>query len=182
MRLAIQQTTAILTEVAQGLAIPVYQGGSEMIARVPHVTQKELTFKMATLELSEVSKSDPATLYVSELELKRVKRLPKSDTTLQFGTFMLRQPIQENQNDRPFFPLVADAIDEQQGLICHQELLRVNEQQQVIQEILLETFAQLQSLPATIRVTPKMAAMLSRLPNSYRFTLTNKNTYPLSNK
>lgn len=167
LRLAIQQTKEMMNEIAGGLSIPSYQGEAEMIARVPQGATLQPTFKTVLLSLHESTKSFEVALQVSEIELQRVKRLSKSDMTVQFGYFMLPQPIQEEFNGRPFFPLIVLAIDEQQGMIVHQDVTRKEELQPTLQSVLLETFAQLQHIPAAITVTPDVAAMLSPVTEQF---------------
>ncbi|WP_439644207.1 DUF6930 domain-containing protein [Halalkalibacter hemicellulosilyticus] len=94
----------------------------------------------------------PIDLFINELDLKRVKRLKVADVTLEIGSFFASEPVQSEEDDRPFFPFVVIAMNKQTGMITFIELLQHDNLEENLQKLLIKLIHQLLSIPKQIEV------------------------------
>lgn len=162
--LAIQQTQVMLALVKKGVWIPKYSGGDEMIARLPMQQGPHVEWETAIVQFKNKT-PDPAESYLSEIDIKRIQKLKPTSQNIQFGLFMIPTPVHEEINERPFFPLMAIAIDSDNNSAIYQELTRADEQEIAVQFIFMETLNQLQAIPQTLQITEHMAKLLAPITN-----------------
>ncbi|MFA9457378.1 plasmid pRiA4b ORF-3 family protein [Halalkalibacter sp. AB-rgal2] len=94
----------------------------------------------------------PAHLFINELDLMRVKKLKVADVTLEIGSFFASEPVQSEEDDRPFFPFVVIAMNKQNGMITFIELLQHDNLEENLQKLLLKLIHQLLSIPKQIEI------------------------------
>ncbi|CAM3231462.1 plasmid pRiA4b ORF-3 family protein [Filibacter tadaridae] len=164
--LAIQQTKMLLAQVQEGLQIPIYEGGDEMIGRIDDPSSTPSSWETVLIKYQPRQKPAPSQLQVSELDLRSLKRKGTLNMDLLFGTFMIGRPVQESPDQRPYFPQLAIAMDPKSGEALHQQLMAPVEQEKEIQKAFLQIMQDLGGIPKNVTVTPKIGDLLKPITDS----------------
>lgn len=159
--LAIEQAKEMLSEVEKGLAIPHYTGGNKFFGRMVRDTEDGLDWQSVQIELLEKKQEKGATqLFISELDMKRLKKMHTVNTSIILDSFMIDKPIQDSPTERPYFPTVIVVMDEESGYVLHQQMIKLISAEE-IQLTFIKMIEQLGGLPKTVTVKNDTAEYLS---------------------
>lgn len=121
---------------------------------------------IADIEGMLASRTHEAKLEVSEIDLKRVKNLPVVPRTIEFALQYVELPIQNEPDERPFFPLMVIAVEHESGYIIHQDLFSGVLNANVFQMELLNLFQTLGGVPQQLLMKREIAAHIKPLTDS----------------
>lgn len=163
--LAIEQSIVICQRVKKGLVLLPAMGIKDVFAaRVPIGEGAELEWADDMIQVKDAHvQFSESPLLVSELDLARAKKIERRNMSIEFDLFYLEFFIQENEGDRPHFPLMAAALDRKTGMALFQNLYEGTSMEEYAQQALLELIEQNGFRPREIWMTSKMEAMLAPL-------------------
>ncbi|MBO0588347.1 plasmid pRiA4b ORF-3 family protein [Sporosarcina sp. E16_8] len=174
MLLVIEQTKAMLEEVKIGLDIPSYMGGNEFLGRVAKEEDDHYLWQSCHIELvpkekvEEENENEIVKLHLSEIELVSLKKMRDVDVSIVFDVFMVDIPVRDSKEQRPYFPIMAVALEEQDGLVVHQELVIGGDMDKKIQLVFFQSIKQLGGIPMLLslkeEVVQALAPFLAQLP------------------
>ncbi|WP_167751311.1 plasmid pRiA4b ORF-3 family protein [Lentibacillus salicampi] len=166
MLLGLERSIEVYHEVMNGLELPDMLFDEEMLVKVPREQNSGVVFDNQIVELEDREQELPnVTLAVSELDLKRMQK-PKETlpATIEFSLEYMEMPVQNEENERPFFPLLVLAVEQTQGLaIYHNMLTAASNPASLIQSELLKVFESMNGIPGNIMVNHKTAHFLAPL-------------------
>lgn len=140
--LAIEQTGAVLEMVKQGQDLPLFMQEDEMFARIPQTTDAEPAWENARVQVDGLYKSGNSVQateqFVSELEVLRASKQPVFNSEIEFDVFYINMPVQEQEGMRPYFPLMAAAVDSRSGMALYQDIFESQDQAEAAQLGLLD--------------------------------------------
>ncbi|MCR2822375.1 plasmid pRiA4b ORF-3 family protein [Lederbergia panacisoli] len=164
LMVAMEQALLLLREVEEeNLFIPFFQEGKHIIARIPE--QSEWKTELLLLEDLDIgtAPAEDLPLLVSELDVLRVSKYKRFNNPIEIDFSRIDMPIQEESGGRPYFPMMAVAIDQQSGLIIFQELVQGKNPEADAQSILLKMFHQIEKIPREIWMTKETRVLLNSL-------------------
>ncbi len=101
-------------------------------------------------------------LLVSEIDLQRLKSNSKKyNVPLEIGVFYSPEPVQENPDEKPYFPVVFVAAErKKQMIVFHEMFLPVNKDR-LIQSAFLSLLENLNAIPREVWMTREMYLILN---------------------
>ncbi len=149
--LAIEQTLIVLSKAKAGLIAPNFLEDGEFFARVllEDDTWEDRFLTVREIEQIKAVKTEPK-LYISEIDLMRMKKLPTSNMKIQFDVFHMMFPVQPKPQDRPYFPLMAVAMDAQKGSAIHQKMYEGKNRAEIVQLGFIDMMSELGNIPREV--------------------------------
>ncbi|WP_019412412.1 plasmid pRiA4b ORF-3 family protein [Paenisporosarcina sp. TG20] len=160
---AIEQTLVMLRKVKAGLMVPVFLEDEEFFARVLLNDGTWGDDSISVREIEVNSRQTELELYISEIELKRVKNLPANNMLVEFDVFHMMLPVQPVPDARPYFPLMVVAMDAQEGLAIHQNMYEGKNRAEIIQLGFIEMMMVLGNIPSEVWVKEETYKLLQPL-------------------
>ncbi|GIN70776.1 hypothetical protein J14TS2_12510 [Bacillus sp. J14TS2] len=105
--------------------------------------------------------------YLSELEVKRLSKYKQDQGTVEFDFFPVNMPIQEQEGERPYFPNLCVAIDQESGMVLFQEMQAGGDMVEQCQRAFLKFLQNRDTVPSKIFVSETIYEML--LPLKFRY-------------
>ncbi len=156
MLLGMEQSMEVYQEITDGLDMPDMLFDEEVLVKVPHEEKGPVVFQNQVVELEDIAEEAPEVpLAVSELALKRVKKLAKLPAAIEFTMEYMDMPVQNEPDERPVFPLLVLAVDQTQGLIMYQNLVSNDLSPAILQGEFLKMLESIKGIPETIMIDEK---------------------------
>ncbi|GGJ87162.1 hypothetical protein GCM10007063_07090 [Lentibacillus kapialis] len=182
MLLALEQTIDVYHEIKNGLALPDMLFDEHVMMKVPSEQNGELIFDNQVLELGHVEEEEPdeVPLAVSEVDLKRLEKLNNSlPYTVEFSMDYMDMPVQNNQNERPLFPLLVLGVDRTKGMAIYYNLLTEVSDRVVLQTEFVKMIESLQGIPESIKVDERTEHVLAPLIKEVKLNVEVETELPL---
>lgn len=145
-----------------GNEVPEFHRDGEMLAYMPDEEDPELMEPV--IIAAPILPSEPEIpLFLNELDVKRLQKLPAVDVPFEFGLFRMLGAVQEQPGDRPFFPLIALALHIETGMVASYDLLPATEPAIAAQPALADFLTRIETVPAKLHVDEKTATYLKPL-------------------
>ncbi|SMO92486.1 plasmid pRiA4b ORF-3 family protein [Melghirimyces algeriensis] len=145
----LQQAIEVCRRVREGLHLMPDETG-HFFLRVSSMEKEGLVWRDGVLEVEEVKQYE---LHVNELELHKLsKRLEMREQVLEFDYFYLPDAVQEEENQRPYFPCVSLWLDDQLGRVIGFELMKREHLAERIQNQLMALIQKLDGIPQAILI------------------------------
>ncbi|WP_077618356.1 plasmid pRiA4b ORF-3 family protein [Bacillus sinesaloumensis] len=152
---------------------------SHMVARV----LDEKSNKWNTILIHDQdnkNKVEDSSLLVNELELQELKNSLKFyNVPLEFDSEYMLAPIQENQNERPYFPTLVLCAERKNGTIVYNEMLKNGGTAEASQNAFLGLIKQLNRIPREIWVKEEMAPYIKPIARKLQIKLLIVQTLPI---
>lgn len=107
-------------------------------------------------------------LHVSEIDMKRLTKRQTNDSHILLDLFMLDLPVQDAPGNRPYFPYMLVALDEQSGAVVFQTVVTADNIEEKVQSIFVQMIEELRVLPGTMtlkaQIAQQLAPVIKRLP------------------
>lgn len=162
--LAIEQTIAMCQQVNEGVVVPEMGVKDVFPARVPVEQGNSLKWADDIIWVNDARvQTTESPLLASELDLARAKKLDRRNVSIEFDLFYVDFTIQENKENRPYFSLMAAALDRKNGVALYQNVFGSTNIEEHAQQALLEFIEQNDFRPREIWMTGAMKAMLAPL-------------------
>lgn len=162
--LAIEQTMGMCKRVKAGFLVPVMGDEDVFAARVPSEQGASIVWIDDIIQVKETRvqiKESP--LLVSELDLARLKKLERRNIAVEFDLFYAEFSIRDEEGERPYFSLMAAALDRKNGMALYQNVFDNKRIEGHAQQALLEFIEQNGFRPREIWMTSKMKGMIAPL-------------------
>lgn len=165
IRLVMKETLAVIEEREQGQVLPQISQEEKILVRQidEKETDNELFHYKSEVTLVEdlLHGEGEEELALSEIEIKRLnKQTEYLPFSIEFSMMPLYVPVQKNEGDRPFFPILVIAADTESGVIYYQEMIEANLDAYMAQKTLLDTFVQINGIPDLIITDPRTARFI----------------------
>ncbi|MBW8349598.1 plasmid pRiA4b ORF-3 family protein [Bacillus sp. IITD106] len=162
---AIEQALLLLKEVEEEeLYISFFMEEKDIIGRI---FEQKTGWNTGLISLEnlvgDLEATEDLPLLVSELDVLRVSKYKKYNNPIEIDFFRVDMPIQEEEGERPYFPMMAVAIDQRSELIIFQEILQGKNPEKNAQSILLQLFHQLEAVPREVWMTSETRYLLHSL-------------------
>lgn len=160
--LAIEQTMEVIKNVNQANNILPYMGEDVFFGRAfdETGTWQSVYFELEPKGQFAIPEPDPE-LYLSELDIKRLKKMQTLDVAIVLDAFMVDMPVQDMANERPYFPVMVAAMEERSGTVLYHTLLQTENPEGEIQYALKKVIELLNGLPSTILLKSHTERILS---------------------
>ncbi|MBO0992223.1 plasmid pRiA4b ORF-3 family protein [Bacillus sp. SD088] len=119
----------------------------------------------------DVTSEEEYPSYLSELEIKRLSKYKQDQGTVEFDFFPVNMPIQEQEGERPYFPNLSVAIDQDSGMVLFQEMQAGGNRVQQCQQAFLKFLQNRNAVPNKIFVSETIYEMLLPLKFLYASNL-----------
>ncbi len=93
------------------------------LVRVSQPSNGSLTWEDQMIHVSP-PEPEPIPLAINVQALKHLKQLSKRKVTIEIDFFLAPMPVQENRDDRPYFPYVLMVVEAQNGFILGTDMLQ----------------------------------------------------------
>ncbi|MGP4105677.1 plasmid pRiA4b ORF-3 family protein [Virgibacillus sp. L01] len=155
---ALEQAVELCEEVRDGLELPDFYSEGKVLSIMPESGGNEI------ISLKADNKSKEVKLEVSELDLKRAKKLTNQiPATIEFAVTHLDIPVQEDHGGRPAFPVLVAAADHAQGIAFFQDLLYDSTDIGLQQSQLIKMLQLTEGIPEKIMMDKKTASIMEPL-------------------
>ncbi|MFV9511437.1 plasmid pRiA4b ORF-3 family protein [Tepidibacillus sp. LV47] len=126
----------------------------QWFARIPVATGGQLEWRDATITPEVIENSTPSELYVSEFELKQLRKnvSKRLNAVIEFGTFYFHEPVQDEKGLRPYYPNVVIGADQKSGLILYYKMIGQERFEEQYQHTFLKMIQQLGQIPQEVWV------------------------------
>ena len=170
---AIEQTIEIVQQLKNGWSFPRIEEPDTFLIRHMHIDEDDITWMQSVGQVESHDDMDEEPLYfdLSEFELAKLKKLPKMMQNIEFDLFYLPEAVQEEPDERPFYPVFIGAIDPSSGMVIYQNVLSLQKDGISAQGELLSFIQVINTLPKTLCVTPEVARFLAPLATQLGITL-----------
>ena len=162
--LVIEQTRAVLQLAEQGMPLPLFHVEDRIYARIPYETERGLRWEDELLSIKAIENSSkpalPVKQMVSDMEIKRAKKTSVLDSQIQFDLFYINMPVQPAAGVRPYFPYMAVGIDEQTGMVVHQDIFESRDAAENAQRGLLQLLERIGKMPKELWLTEETHRLL----------------------
>ena len=149
MTIAMQQTLILIKELKQNsYEIESFLQTDKIVTREK---QDEWITTVYVIDHEAAEELETASLLVSELDVKRLKKLKKHPTPIEIGAVVLHVPIADNADDRPIIPTFVAGIDSETGIVLFGELL-ADGSSEAIQQFLVQSLQKFGFCPTTVRL------------------------------
>ena len=170
MTLAFQGTMSVLQDIKNESKIPSFYDDGQLYIKslVEDTIRTIFATDINELELNEHNKVG---LKVLELDVKRAKKLPIIQASVEFTIEYMKVPIQLGPNERPFFPAIVIVADHEQGAVVYYDMPDDVLSPKMAQFELLELFQELGGIPNHIMMDEEMAANIEPLINKLKLNV-----------
>ena len=165
-RLLIQvigQTKAVLKGVKDGMEIPPSENKRSFFGRRVDEGGEWQDGRFIVDSPADPKEGAVAELMVPETDVAHVKQYKAANLKAEYGLFFINQPVQDEPGERPYFPVVAVALDEASGLILHQHLDGRKGNADIAQQGLLNFIKDYGKMPKVLVVTEDTERLLRPL-------------------
>ncbi|MBU9723539.1 MULTISPECIES: plasmid pRiA4b ORF-3 family protein [Bacillaceae] len=182
MLLAVEQAIEVFKEIEAGMRLPDFLDEDVVCAKVPYEKNGGIAFdnEFILLENYGNEASHSVELAVSELEVKRAAKLKKVEASIEFVVEYIDMPLQEEEGQRPIFPLLALAVDHQAGLIIHQSVIPEKRTPEVVQGELLKFFQSIGGIPGNLMIDEQTVQLLGALKQKLNLSIQTDNYYSMA--
>lgn len=119
-------------------------------------------------------------LFINELEIQELKRsLKRSNIPLEFDCDYILMPLQDQPNERPYYPRLAFCVERKHGLIVYNDMMKTNNIAETTQEALAGLIKQLNSIPREIWIKEEMYPYLKEIAKKLNIQLMVVQSLPL---
>ncbi|GIN58396.1 hypothetical protein J8TS2_27150 [Lederbergia ruris] len=116
--------------------------------------------------------------YLSELDVKRLSKYKQDQGSVEFDFFPVNMPIQELEGERPYFPNLSVAIDQESGMVLFQEMQAGGNRVEQCQRAFLKFLQNRNTVPNKILVSESIYEMLLPLKFLYASNLIESEELP----
>lgn len=167
LTVALQAAIEVYDDFMHDVDMPFLFEEEKVYTKVPRdINNQHMDTAIADIEGMLASRKYEAKLEISEIDLKRVKSLPVIPRTIEFALQYVELPIQNEPDERPFFPLMVIAVEHESGYIIHQDLFSGVLNANVFQMELLNLFQTLGGVPQQLLMKREIAAHIKPLTDS----------------
>lgn len=162
-RLMMTESLNVVDELEKGLTFPLIPSDEKILLRRMDASETEPSnFTSQIVEVEELLNDDgEEEVMLSEFEIKRLNKLTKPlVSSIEFSIVPLAVPIQRHKEERPFFPFVAIAVDEETGEVYYQEMLEEHLDAYYGQKALLHALSDMGGIPETIYTDQRTARLI----------------------
>ncbi|RWR07763.1 plasmid pRiA4b ORF-3 family protein [Siminovitchia fortis] len=186
LTIAVEQAIEVIKEVENGLEIPYFTGDNPVIGRVPKTqgdkTQWNTTLLSPDRWKSQQPSPEEQQLLVPEMDIRRSLKYKKYDTPIEIDFFRVDTPVQEKPGERPYFPLMAVAIDQRSGQVIFQDLAEGQPEVGYYQNSFLMMMNQLERNPREVWLKSQTFHMLEPLLYELGTTVIEAERLPLTDE
>lgn len=108
---------------------------------------------------------------LSEFEMAQIKKKRKNNLVLEFDLFYTNNAVSDFMAERPYFPVLCIAADQNTGMICYHQIISDQKNAPVTQIEFLNFLKQLDERPQAVVVTPEVKDYLEPLAKKLNITL-----------
>lgn len=127
LKIAIEQAIEVVKAAENGLPIPDMLEEGEVLARVAMKTEGNFVWQTEIIPVDQLEMNKPndgkQPLFVPEIEIKRLLKYKKYNAPIEIDFFRMDMPIQSRPAERPYFPMMAAALDKRNGLVIFYDIL-----------------------------------------------------------
>ncbi|MBE1556694.1 plasmid pRiA4b ORF-3 family protein [Sporosarcina limicola] len=166
LSIVIEQAIVICKHMKQGLNIPVFGSGDDavFIARVPKGNGKTIGWEDKLIQIPvNHKKIAESKLVISELDVKRAQKQERLNAVIEFDVFHLDMPVQVEKDERPFFPMMAVAMNHKTGEALFQEIFESSFAVENVQKGFIQFIEKCGFRPREVWVTSQVASSLAPL-------------------
>lgn len=149
----IGQTKAVLKKVKAGMKVQAAKDHRSFFGRRVNGAGEWQDDKFIIDIPANPKEKAAAELMVPETEIARLKKKKAADMKAEYGLFFINQPIQDEPEERPYFPLAAVALDQASGLVLHQHIDGRKGKAEIAQQGLLNFIGDYGKMLETLAVT-----------------------------
>lgn len=146
---------------------PLFTEESGMVQKAPYydgeneITMLSVKVKSGSSDVLEVGPMEidgtediSYPLFVSELGLKRIQKRCRADSTvtIEFDSFYGPDPVQEEEDERPYFPHIVLGADSDTEMVIHVEVLPGEDYEDQLQTTFVEMLQKIGIIPGTVLV------------------------------
>ncbi|MCJ7840157.1 plasmid pRiA4b ORF-3 family protein [Lederbergia sp. NSJ-179] len=163
--LAIEQFPYLFQDIKEKKLIPSGLLEEEWIARTPQLsTNGDIIWKTDYVTSAilnwDLTNKEEYPLYISELDVKRISKYKKDKSVVEFDCFPVNMPVQEKAGDRPYFPNLTVAIDQESGMVLFQEMQSGQNSAEQCQLAFVKFLQNRHTIPTEIWVSETVYEML----------------------
>ena len=160
---AINETIAVVKACQKGWVFPDLPVGSYYFRKLEYIEDEWRNVEHIISFEEEEEEIYPIGIDVSEFELKQLGKKKVEPAALEFDLFYLPKAIQEEQGERPYYPLIIVAIDVQSGAVVHQQILPMTKEVFIAQVAFIELLKSLPYKPSTLYVSEEVWHYIAEL-------------------
>lgn len=122
----------------------------------------------------------PSELLVSEIDLKRVAdQKRRFNVPLEIGSFYNPNPVQEHDDERPYFPEVFIVAERKNQMIVHHEMLPEGNRAAQVQASFMKLLENINAVPREIWMTSDMFLILRPMIEKLRISILQVDRLPI---
>lgn len=107
------------------------------------------------------SRVEPVQLHVSELKIKQLKNNYRLlNTPIEFASFYGPEPVQDQKDERPYYPNFVIVVDRKKEFIIYSNTLKQEQYEKNLQGTFLEMIGQLERIPREVWIESEKAAKI----------------------
>ena len=164
LALAIEQTEKVFQLVQQGQELPVFMEEEDMFARIHRINDSGITWENSLVQVKALypgeEQDQPAEQMVTDIDLHRAGKKPVFAGEIEFDLFYINMPVQPAAGERPYFPLMAAAIDSRSGIALYQDIFENWGADEAVQQGLLDFIEKFGKKPHTLLVKKEVHRLL----------------------
>lgn len=162
LQTAMEQTIAVVKQIQNGWEFPQFEDPNTYILRHLESDEGVIYWTQHIAEIEKINNADAELeLNLSEFEIAKLKRVPKSTQELEFDMFYMSKAIQETPGERPIFPLFTGVIDTMSGMMIYQDFIPDKKSAGLAQVIFLGIISGMEARPKAVHVTKEMETFLA---------------------
>lgn len=170
LQFIIQQTIKIVEKRKNGWHYPLLPANTYMLR---HYTPEKKQWEESIVEIHDIEEMPAEEIFIelSDLDIKRIQKKKKSPVNVELDLFYLPQAIQENPDERPFYPLVVASIETQTGTVIFHDILPIPKNVYSAQAAFTAFLQSIDFKPRTLHVTPTIANYIAPLAKKFGIIL-----------
>ncbi|MFD2618744.1 plasmid pRiA4b ORF-3 family protein [Terrilactibacillus laevilacticus] len=162
----LDQAIHVVQKVIAGFSLPLF-GEPKLFARVVENQNETMVWKDDWMIIEDYSpvQRKKYHLMIDELQLERLKKsYRKKNQSYEVETILHRNPVQEHEGERPYFPIIFLALERKHGMIVFHKMMETNDDTGTqIQQTFMSMIESLQAIPREVFMTEKDYAVLRPL-------------------
>ncbi|WP_198038618.1 plasmid pRiA4b ORF-3 family protein [Planococcus lenghuensis] len=174
----IGQTKAVLKGVMGGLEILVDPHSRAFFGRRMNESGEWQAGRFVIDEPADPEEGTAAELIVPETDIARLKKLKASALQAEFGLFHVNYPVQDEPDERPYFPLIIVGMDHASGLTVYQDITGRKAKAEAAQQGLRDFIEQQGGIPESLWVTAETERLVRPLVEELKLRVVMKKTLP----
>ena len=162
--MAIEQVVDVAERLRDGeLALARFPRGNRLFARIAERREDGLHWCDGWVSRPKASKKETSSLDIGTDESAKAETVERAPLFVEFSIAYVNRPIQERRWERPYFPLLALAVDAVSGVILHHQVIGGQLEAKTLQQSFLAFFHALECVPSHVRVTKEHGPLLAPL-------------------